>query len=244
MCDTRNTHTTQSYELGDAMGASRVEQRHFRDLRMVAAAVVATLVMGACGGDADDAALRIVPADESVDGQSLTDLVAAYAIANTSATVDESALVDPSRCDMGKSTDAVYLAPTFGAPGEASTTCTVRRGQAVFLTPAGTWCIDDGTGGVDTACLDEAWNLTSSSVTLDGESIDLTGRQVDTEVLTSDLPEGNLWDLPAGPTKVMARGQAVVVENLSVGTHEVVLAADFGNGEFAGSLKLTLVVEE
>lgn len=224
------------------MSASRFADRRTRRSFLATMTAVTALLCSACGDD--DAGMRVVPADESVGGQTLTDLVATYARGHSTATLSESSLVDLSRCDMGMSTDAVYFAPTFASAGESSTTCRMRSGQAVFLAPAGLWCIEDEAGPADTACLDEGWNLTSASVVVDGEPIDLAGRQVDTVVEAIELPEDNIWEAPAGPTKLIARSQAVVVEGLDVGTHEVVLAADFGNGEFAGSLELTLIVEE
>jgi hypothetical protein len=228
---------------GEIMGPSRFADRRSLRSLTAAATVVAALLLAGCGDD-EDAGPRVVPADESVGGQTLTDLVAAYAVAHSTATLAESSLVDLTRCDMGASTDTVYFAPTFAAAGESAVTCTMRSGQAVFLAPAGLWCIETDEGPADTACLDEGWNLTSASVIVDGETIDLAGRQVDTAVQAIELPEDNIWEEPAGPSEVIARSQAAVVENLAVGTHEVVLAADFGNGEFAGSLKLTLIVEE
>jgi hypothetical protein len=224
------------------MRTSGFTDRHLRIRLAVSAALTATMLFAACGSD--EAGPRIVPADESVDGQSLTELVAAYARAHSTATLSESALVDLTRCDMGASTDAVYFAPTFASEGESAVTCRMRSGQAVLLAPAGLWCISTEEGPADTACLDEGWNLTTASLIVDGETIDLSGRQVDTAVETIELPEDNIWEEAAGPTELIARSQAVVVENLAVGSHDVVLAADFGNGEFAGSLKLTLIVEE
>lgn len=112
---------------------------------------------------------------------------------------------------MGLSTDDEYFAPTFGAAGESSAACTMQADQALFLSPAGVWCIESDGDLADTACLDAQWNLTTSSVTIDGEPVtDLDSRRVDTAVRTITLPE---------------------------------LAADFGNGEFAGSITITLTVE-
>lgn len=60
---------------------------------------------------------------------------------------------------------------------------------------------------------------------------------------TASLPDGNIFELPAGDTPQTSRGQVVLVDGLEAGDHEVVVAADFGDGEFAGSLAIALTVE-
>jgi hypothetical protein len=213
--------------------------------KRLGAALLVTVAVGlaACGDDEPDG-MRVLAADESVGDSSPTDLVAAYARNISVTPTSASMLVDPSLCDMGLSTDDVYFAPTFGSPGESSASCTMKADQALFLSPAAVLCIESGADLADTACLDEQWNLTSSSVTIDGESVDLTDRRVDTTAQAITLPDDNIYGEPAMDTKLITRGQSVVVENLPVGAHEVVLAADFGNGEFAGSITIALTVEE
>jgi len=207
------------------------------------AALSFTMVASGCGDDEADGP-RVLAADESVGDSSLTDLVAAYARGHSTTPMSGSSLGDPSLCDMGLSTDDVYFAPTFGAAGESSAACTMQADQALFLSPAGVWCIESDGDLADTACLDDGWNLTTSSVTIDGEPVtDLDSRRVDTAVQTITLPEDNIYGIDAGETKLIARGQPVVVEDLAVGEHEIELAADFGNGEFAGSITITLTVE-
>jgi hypothetical protein len=114
-----------------------------------------------------------------------------------------------------------------------------------MLVPATVLCIEGDGDAADTACLDEQWNLTSSSVTINDVDVpDLEARQVDTEVFSADLPEGNIFEVDPGPVDAIARGQVVLVEDLPVGSHTVVVAADFGDGDFAGSLTIDLTVEE
>ncbi len=210
-------------------------------LKVASTLLMSALLIGACGDDQPNQ--RVVPADESVAGKSLTDLVADWTTNLHEVPLEESFLADLANCDMGRSTDDVYYAPTWATPGESSVSCTMRADQALLLVPAALLFVEDEEGlGEDG--LDEEWNLTSSSVVLDGETIAMDGRQVDTPILTVSLPEGNIWELPTGDTTAITRAQAVAVEGLTVGTHEVVLTSDFGNGEFAGTLRLFLVVEE
>lgn len=217
-----------------------------RRLRLAAVVIVTIAGVSSCGDDTDDAAdgMTVLDADATVGDSTLTDLAADYARGISVTPASKSMLVDPALCDMGLSTDEVYFAPAFGAPGPSTTSCSMKAGQALFLSPAGAYCIESGEDLADTACLDEQWNLTTSSVTVNGESIDLTDRLVDTEIEAISLPEDNIYGEPPMDTKLIARVQAVVVEGLPVGEHEVELAADFGNGEFAGSITIALTVEE
>jgi hypothetical protein len=218
----------------------RSNQRHVASIAVAASLLAGGPLLAACGGDDD--AQRVVPADESVAGKTLTDLVADWTRNVHETPLDESFLMDPSKCDMGGSTDEVYLAPTW-TDGETAATCTVREGQAVLLVPVAILLVDDQEEGFEPGELESGWNLTSALLTLDGEAIELAQRQVDTPVITVDLPEGNIWEAPVGEFEAATRAQAVVIENLSVGTHEVVLAGEFGDGEFGGTMTLTLVVE-
>lgn len=220
---------------------SRRHPKPHRTIRhaVTLAVTASALALGACGDDT--AAQRIVPPDELVADMSLADLVTEWTRNIHETPLEDSFLMDPAKCDMGRSTDAVFYAPTWTG-GETSATCTVRTGQAVLLVPVAMLVIEDE-AGLDLDW-ETDWNLTSASLTVDGEAVELATRQVDTEVFPVNLPEGNIWELPAGEQDAATRAQAVVVENLSVGTHEVVLAGEFGDNEFAGTMTLTLVVEE
>jgi hypothetical protein len=164
--------------------------------------------------------------------------------------VAETPADDPARnCDMGISTEDVYFAPTPAEPGDLSTTCTMSADQTLLVVPASAFCIDapEAGGTADTACLDDLWDLTGSSVTIDGVEVeDLDAYEVDSEVMDVTLPEGNIFEdhgVPAGPSRTIARGQVVLVQGLAPGGHTVVLGFDFGDGEFAGSLTIDLTVE-
>lgn len=219
---------------------------------------VLVLAAGACGDDdatapsttgASSGGIEVLGPDAAVNGMSTADLLGTFAVGVAETPADGSSLVDPAKCDMGLSTEEVYFAPTPGEPGDRSTTCTMSADQTLLVVPTSAFCIDAPKAGgkADTACLDSLWDLTSSSVTIDGVEVEgLDAYEVDSEVIDVTLPEGNVFEdheVPAGASRTIARGQVVLVQGLAPGGHTVVLAFDFGNGEFAGSLTIDLTVE-
>ena len=216
------------------------------------------LTVGACSGEDASApsttgtssgGIEVLDPDAVVNGMSTADLLDTYAVGVAETPADDSSWVDPAKCDMGLSTEGVYFAPTPGEPGDRSTTCTMSADQTLLVVPASALCIDAPKAGgtADTACLDSLWDLTGSSLTIDGVEVEgLEAYEVDSEVIDVTLPEGNIFedhDVPAGASRTVARGQVVLVQGLTPGGHTVALAFDFGDGEFAGSLTIDLAVE-
>jgi hypothetical protein len=216
------------------------------------------LAVGACGGDdasapsttgASNGGIEVLSPDAAVSGMTAADLLGTFAVGVAETPADDASVVDPATCDMGLSTGDVYFAPTPDEPGDRSTTCTMSADQTLLVVPASAVCIDapEAGGSADTACLDRQWDLTGSSVTIDGVEVDgLDAYEVDSEVMDVTLPEGNIFEdhgVPAGPSRTIARGQVVLVQGLAPGDHTVVLGFDFGDGEFAGSLTIDLTVE-
>jgi hypothetical protein len=216
------------------------------------------LAVGACGDDdasapsttgASSGGLEVLDPDADVNGMSTADLLGTYAVGVAETPADRSSLVDPAKCDVGWSTEDVYFAPTPGEPGDASTTCTMSADQTLLVVPASAFCIEapESGGTADMACLDSLWDLTSSSLTIDGLEVGgLDAYEVDSEVIDVTLPDGNVFEdhgVPAGPSRAIARGQVVLVQGFAPGGHTVELAFDFGDGEFAGSLTIDLTVE-
>jgi hypothetical protein len=81
-------------------------------------------------------------------------------------------------------------------------------------------------------------------VTIDGVEVEGLGAyEVDSEVIDVTMPEGNIFEVPAGASSTIARGQVVLVQGFAPGGHTVVLAFDYGNGESVGSLTIDLTVE-
>jgi hypothetical protein len=219
---------------------------------------VVVVATGACGGDdavapstteASNGDIEVLDPDATVDGMSTADLLGRYAVGVAETPADDSSMVDPAKCDMGLSTDDVYFAPTPGEPGDASMTCTMSADQTLLVVPASAFCIDapEQGGTADTACLDDLWDLTGSSLTIDGVEVQrLDAYEVDSEVMDVTLPKRNIVEdhgVPAGPSRTIARGQVVLVEGLAPGGHTVEQGFDFGDGEFAGSLTIDLTVE-
>jgi len=216
---------------------------------------VLILAAGACGDDGATAPsttgasigpFEVLGPDAVVNGMTTADLLGTYAVGAAETPPDDSSLVDPAKCDMGLSTDDVYFAPTPGESGDQSTTCTMSADQTLLVVPTSAFCIHapEAGGTADTACLESLWDLTSSSVTIDGVEVQgLDAYVVDSEVIDVTLPEGFGHEVPAGPSRTIARGQVVLVQGLAPGGHTVVLGFDFGDGEFAGSLTIDLTVE-
>jgi hypothetical protein len=160
---------------------------------------VLVLAVGACGDDdatapsttgASGGGIEVLGPDAVVNGMSTADLLGTYAVGVAETPAD---LVDPAKCDMGLSTEDVYFSPTPGEPGDRSTTCTMSADQTLLVAPTSAFCIDAPKAGgtADTACLDSLWDLTSSSVTIDGVEVEGLGAyEVDSEVIDVTLPEG------------------------------------------------------
>jgi hypothetical protein len=219
---------------------------------------ILVLAVGACrGDDADPSAsagassggIEVLGPDADVNGMSAADLLGTYAVGVAETPADDSSMVDPAKCDMGLSTGTVYFAPTPGEPGDLSATCTMSADQTLLVAPTSAFCIDapEAGGTADTACLESLWDLTGSSLTIDGVEVEgLDAYEVDSEVIDVTLPEENVFGdhgVPAGPSRTIARGQVVLVQGLAPGGHTVVQGFDFGDGEFAGSLTIDLTVE-
>ena len=81
----------------------------------------------ACGSDDDSSGPELLPPDATVGDSTITDLFAEYAAGVVEVPLDTNMLADPALCDMGRSTDEVYFAPTFGAPGETTTACSMSE---------------------------------------------------------------------------------------------------------------------
>jgi hypothetical protein len=212
--------------------------------RAAAALVGAVLLVGACGSDDNESGPTVLPADAEVGGMDSAALLGDYTETWVTEPLETSFFTDLANCDMGSSTETVYFAPTFVEPGDASTSCTMSAGQTLFVSPVGFTCLEEGDEKADTACLDGGWDLTSSSVTVNGDEIEgLDDREFDTDVLAITLADGNIFEVPAGTYDVISRAQVVLLADLPVGEHTIVQNGNFADGEFEGSLTMELTVE-
>ena len=179
---------------------------------------VLVLAVGACGGDDARSALNRRGVERRHRGprarcrrerDERRRLLGTYAVGVAETPADDSSMVDPAKCDMGLSTENVYFAPTPGEPGDLSTTCTMSADQTLLVVPTSAFCIDapEAGGTADTACLDSLWDLTSSSLTIDGVEVEgLDAYEVDSEVIDVTLPEANVFEdheVPAGPSRTI-----------------------------------------
>jgi hypothetical protein len=212
--------------------------------RVTATLAVGVLLAGACGSDGNESGPTVLAADAEVGGKDRAALLGDYTETWLTEPLETSFFTDLSNCDMGSSTETVYFAPSFVEPGDTSTSCTMQAGQTLFVSPVGFACLEEGEEKADTACLDGGWDLTSSSVTVNGDDVeDLDEREVDTDVLSVTLAESNLFEVPPGEYDAIARGQVVLIADLPVGEHTIVQSGNFADGEFAGSLTMELTVE-
>lgn len=205
--------------------------------------VVAILVAG-CGGDEEG--FEFLGADATGGGESIEDLTVRYNRGLLEYPLEQTWFGDVSLCDAGMSTEAVYLAPSWPVPGDHEAECTMNADQALYLNAAGLMCIQpEGEDPCTTESFDEVWTLTEAWVTIDDEQFDFGDDRIyDTPEFEVDMPEGNLFEVEAMTVPAMARGLVVLVEGLDPGVHEVVIHGDFDDGGYAGSLNLTLTVEE
>lgn len=202
--------------------------------------IVVALLLAACSGEEQSHA--VLSPDTVVAGQSAADLLESWGRAWLEAPLDNSWFMNLGLCDGGIS-DAVYFAPTWPSESDWFATCTMRADQVLFLVPAVTLCVDTGDKSADSACLDRSWSLAVSSVTIDDEPVEgLDERAVDTRPFDVTLSAENLFGVEAGTYQAIFRAQVVLVEGLAPGAHQVVLAGDFGEGSFTGSLTMTLSV--
>jgi hypothetical protein len=210
---------------------------------MLGVAAAAMVGMAGCGGD--DAGVSFVKPDEETEGRDAAALLEEFWVGVNGLPAEETLFVDPAACDMGMSADGVYFVPTWTAPGESSTSCTAPEGATLVIQPVGVLCLEDDVDQADVTCLNAQWNVTASSVTIDGEPVeDLDSYQVDTEQFEATPIDGNVFDLAATPQKYIARAQVVRVSGLEPGAHTIVVGGDFGDGEFAGSLTVELDIAE
>lgn len=207
--------------------------------------MAAMLVLSACGSDDDSSSEpAILPAGDGVGDTSASEILTEFAAGLLEVPADDNIFIDPANCDMARSTDDVYYAPTWSSEGDTTVSCTMSADHVLMLEPVGSFCIEAAGDTVDSACLDDMFLVTSSSVTVDGvETTDLTAYQVDGAVETVTMPEGNILEVPAGDTTMNSRAYIVLVEGLSAGEHVVKLAGEFSDG-FAGSLTIDLTVED
>jgi hypothetical protein len=211
--------------------------------RVTATLVVGLLLAGACGSDGNESGPTVLAADAEVSGMDSAALLGDYAETWMTEPLETSVFTDLTNCDMGSSTEAVYFAPSFVEPGDSSTSCTMQAGQTLFVSPVGLACLEEGEEKADTACLEDGWDLTASSVTVNGDEVEgLDEREIDTDVLTVTLPENNAFQVPPGEYDAISRGQVVLIADLPVGKHTIVQSGNFGNS-FGGSLTIELTVE-
>ena len=209
--------------------------------------VLAATALVGCGSDSSSsgAGMTELEPDADVNGTTTVELAELMTGAWVESPAESNSAIDPTLCDMGLSTDDYYLAPSWVEPGTAAASCTMKADQALVLFTAGLMCVDvAGDNGASPECLEDNWGLTSASVTIDGEVFDdWEDRVVSTDAFPVSLVEGNIFEAEPEDTEMRARQTIFVFDGLAVGEHDIVIAGNFDDGDFAGQLDLTLTVE-
>jgi hypothetical protein len=128
-------------------------------------------------------------------------------------------------CDLAQRGNAVFIPQTFFGM-EHAVTCNAGASQSVLVTAGGSICtLEEGDTEADAlACVAESdATIFNPSVTVDGQPVeDLDAYFVVVSGFSIDLPEGNLFELPAGATEAAASGWFVMLSDLTPGGHTVV----------------------
>ena len=214
-----------------------------RRLRRVCCVVGAAASIAA--GCSDDRGFDVLSPGAVVDGgQDAISLLGEYWKGMLELPSEQTVIVDPGECDMGLSGEAAYFAPTLSGSDETAAMCSAPEGAVIVVLPASVVCVEEGIDKADVPCLESMWNLTSSSVVVDGRpEAELTQFEVDSEEFVVRLGEANLVRLRPGVHRAIARGQVVMLEGLARGRHVIELSARFaGDGGNDGTLAIELEV--
>jgi hypothetical protein len=111
------------------------------------------------------------------------------------------------------------------APGGVES-CTVKPGTKIFVVASSFECSTfEGNGTTEAqlrACARETDVQVAPRVTLDGKTLPVS--EVETPLLNIVLPEGNIFDLPAGTQGLsVGHGWAALLHPLTPGTHTIVI---------------------
>ncbi len=140
-------------------------------------------------------------------------------------------LADPANCDLRDVGSLRFLPPPTGA-GQ-SNTCTVDSSVGLVVVPAGAIAWPDPGEPYDAqAILAEARanfaDLKQFVVTVDGVAVRHLRRDFEfRSVVGTNVPDDNLFDLPAGYRPLAFDTIAVVLRPLSPGHHEIVTSVTY-----------------
>jgi hypothetical protein len=142
--------------------------------------------------------------------------------------VDENPATDTTGedCSKGDFGDTFFLAGTLG--GKAERECTITEGQDILIPIVTTICATitgETAESLLAQCADFTEQTRNLKLIIDRNQVrNLEDNRVTVESLftISDLPENNLFGLPAGSSiDAVADGYWVLIENLSAGEHDI-----------------------
>ena len=115
----------------------------------------------------------------------------------------------------------------FGPSGVSS--CTVKPGTRILVAASSFECSTfEGNGTTDAelrACARRSDVQSAPAVTVDGRAVQV--REVETALLEIVLPDGNLFELPAGTEGLsVAHGWVALLNPLTPGSHQIVITID------------------
>ena len=132
-------------------------------------------------------------------------------------------------CQAGQQGDA-FIVPTTYFGNTLQTTCTVAADQHILVSPGSISCSRDP-GDSDEALLacaeDARSEFANLSVTVDGEAIpNIDDFWAVSPITPVELPEGNLFEAPAGTVDIVGGGWYAMLEPLTPGTHTIVVRGE------------------
>ena len=129
-------------------------------------------------------------------------------------------------CQAGQEGDAFIIPSTYFG-NTLQTTCTVSADQHIIVSPGSISCSREA-GDSDEALLACAENarpeFANLSVSVDGELIPMIDDYWAVSPITPvELPEGNLFGMPAGVLDIVGGGWYAMLEPLAPGSHTIVV---------------------
>jgi hypothetical protein len=143
---------------------------------------------------------------------------------------DEHPSLNPDNCDVNQSGKVWFLAPSFG--GHLEVHCTVPAGKAILVSPGGGFCLE-ALAGVRTypellrCARQDFQTVRDIEISVDGVPVRHRYRyRVITRRFTVELPENNIFGVPAQRSHAVLIGFFYVMRPFRPGTTHVIEVSD------------------
>jgi hypothetical protein len=211
-------------------------------------AVLAVLAVGLCAApvaaahDHKDGGAVVAPA-EKVAGLTGDELLGESWVQTLS---------HPAGTFTGGCTPVVHKVVSPEPDANFNSSCTITKGTSLFI-PVGSDCSNvepdpffgaDEAAQRDCAIAADEFFVTISIAVDGGEPVDTRNPRFEllSPQRTVELPEGNLFEVPAGPATFVAHGWGALVKRLSAGEHTItVVVTDFEGGTTTGTISVEVV---